>query len=334
MKKKQIISWAIIVILIALLVWKLSLNTKAQLSVKQDSRLLMDTLITITVVAPENKIDATINYGFDEIARIAKLTDRFDNSTELSILNREKELEVSNELEKLILLAEKYRQKSNNAFDIRIGKLSDLWGFGTTDQKVPSNEQIKAALPQGDIVLNDRKVTLPDNVIIDLGALAKGYAIEKARSEMQKTAPSGLILGGGSSIVAWGEHPEKRPWRIGLRHPRESGKLLGIIELEDGWSLGSSGDYERYFVTNGKRYHHILDSRTGYPVEDVYACSVLLKDATLSDLLSTLLFVLGPDQGKAFLQEANLAPIAVFWVVAPGKIVTYEDGVKLPKLTY
>ena len=334
MKPKKYLTWLIIFSLLALIVWKLSLTTKAALTSAKDNRLAMDTLITVTLVAPEDKIRSTFEAGFAEIERISNLTDRFNQSSELAKLNAKRSLTISKELVNLIALGENYRKSSQGAFDLRLGRLSDLWGFGTSLQQVPDKDKIMAALPSGEVDILGTKVSLPDNVLLDLGALAKGYAIERAREIMKKTAPAGLILGGGSSVAAWGMHPEKRPWRIGIRHPRSSTKYLGVIELEDGWSLGSSGDYERYFVKDNKRYHHILNSQTGYPKEDVYACSILIKDATLSDILSTLLFVLGPEQGKTFLEEAKLGPLAAFWVIAPGKIVTYEKGVKLPPLTY
>ncbi len=335
MKPKKYLTCLIILSLLALIVWKLSLTTKAALTSAQDNRLAMDTLITVTLVAPEDKIKSTFQAGFNEIERIANLTDRFNQSSELAELNAKRSLNVSKELVNLIVLGESYRKSSNNAFDLRLGRLSDLWGFGTSLEQVPAKDKIMAALPSKDVEILGPKVSLPGDVLLDLGALAKGYAIERAREIMKKTAPAGLILGGGSSIAAWGMHPEKRPWRIGIRHPRSSTKFLGVMELEDGWSLGTSGDYERYFIKDNKRYHHILDSKTGYPKEDVYSCSILIKDATLSDLLSTLLFVLGPEEGKIFLDNnTKLGPLAVFWVVAPGEIVIYEKGVKLPQLTY
>ncbi len=334
MKQKKLITWILILLLIGLIVWKLSVRTKAALKTEQDTRLMMDTIMTVTLVGSEKNLRPTFQKGFNEMQRIADLTDRHKSGTEINQLNRERSLVISNELAELISLGEEYRKDCDNAFDIRIGKLSDLWGFGTDRQAVPSEKMISAVLPQGDVVISGNKVTLPNDIVLDLGALAKGYAIEKARTIMKKTVPSGLILGGGSSVAAWGEHPEKRPWRIGLKHPRDPAKLLGVIELSDGWSLGTSGDYERYFIENGKRYHHILNSQTGYPVQDVYACTILIEDSTIADILSTMLFVLGPKKGQAYLEKANLGPLAVVWVVAPGKIITYEKGVKLPKLTY
>lgn len=334
MKQKKLITWILILLLIGLIVWKLSVRTKAALKIEQDTRLMMDTIMTVTLVAPEKNLRSSFQKGFDEMQRIADLTDRHKAGTEINRLNTARSLAISKELAELISLGEKYRKNSNNAFDIRIGKLSDLWGFGTERQAVPSEKMINAVLPQGDVIISGNKVNLPNDIVLDLGALAKGYAIEKARTIMKKTAPSGLILGGGSSVAAWGEHPEKRPWRIGLKHPRDPAKLLGVIELNDGWSLGTSGDYERYFSENGKRYHHILDSQTGYPVPDVYACTILIEDSTLADILSTLLFVLGPQKGQTYLEQVDLGPLAVAWVVAPGKIVTYEKGAKLPKLSY
>lgn len=333
-QKKRIIYVAIIVIVLLVLAWRLNIESDVVLVTAQDSRLSMDTLITVTLVAPENSIRSTFVAGFDEIDRVAKMTDRFNNNTDLAELNQKKSLSVKKELVDIIALGEEFRKKSSNAFDIRIAKLADLWGFGTKEQKVPSMEAVNQNMPQGDVAISGSQVSIPENVSLDLGALAKGYAIERARNIMKKSAPAGLILGGGSSVAAWGEHPEGRPWRIGIKHPRDSSKFLGVIELEDGWSLGTSGDYERFFIEESKRYHHIIDGRTGFPKEGVMACSILIKDATLSDILSTLLFVLGPEEGKLFLEKEDLGPLAVFWVLTSNEIVTYEKDVSLPKLTY
>lgn len=320
--------------LLALFIWKLITNSNTTLKTEQDSRLLMDTVITITVVAPADEVKSTLDKGFAEISRIDDLTNRYSLASGVSKLNQARTLEVNQDLINIIKISEEYRKKSSNAFDIRLGRLVDLWGFGDDRQNVPTKEEIDQAMPTGDISITNKKVTLPNDVLIDLGGVAKGYGIEQARNVMKKTSKAGLIVGGGSSVACWGEHPEERPWRVGLKHPRNPTKLIGVIELENGWSLGTSGDYERFFILDSRRYHHILDGRNGYPPEDVYATTIMIKDSTLADMLSTLLFALGPTEGKAFLDNNKLGDLGVIWVVAPGEIITYEKGVKLPELTY
>ncbi|MDD4693204.1 MAG: FAD:protein FMN transferase [Firmicutes bacterium] len=334
MKQKKIITWILIVALLALFIWKLITNSNTTLKTEQDSRLLMDTVITITVVAPADEVKGTLDKGFAEISRIDDLTNRYSLASGVSKLNQARTLEVNQDLINIIKISEEYRKKSSNAFDIRLGRLVDLWGFGDDRQNVPTKEEIDQAMPTGDISITNKKVTLPNDVLIDLGGVAKGYGIEQARNVMKKTSKAGLIVGGGSSVACWGEHPEERPWRVGLKHPRNPTKLIGVIELENGWSLGTSGDYERFFILDSRRYHHILDGRNGYPPEDVYATTIMIKDSTLADMLSTLLFALGPTEGKAFLDNNKLGDLGVIWVVAPGEIITYEKGVKLPELTY
>ncbi|MDD2431252.1 MAG: FAD:protein FMN transferase [Bacillota bacterium] len=334
MKQKKIITWILIVALLALFIWKLITNSNTTLKTEQDSRLLMDTVITITVVAPADEVKGTLDKGFAEISRIDDLTNRYSLASGVSKLNQARTLEVNQDLINIIKISEEYRKKSSNAFDIRLGRLVDRWGFGDDRQNVPTKEEIDQAMPTGDISITNKKVTLPNDVLIDLGGVAKGYGIEQARNVMKKTSKAGLIVGGGSSVACWGEHPEERPWRVGLKHPRNPTKLIGVIELENGWSLGTSGDYERFFILDSRRYHHILDGRNGYPPEDVYATTIMIKDSTLADMLSTLLFALGPTEGKAFLDNNKLGDLGVIWVVAPGEIITYEKGVKLPELTY
>ena len=332
MKQKKLITWILILLLIGLIVWKLSVRTKAALKIEQDTRLMMDTIMTVTLVAPEKNLRSTFQKGFDEMQRIADLTDRHKAGTEINRLNTARSLAISKELAELISLGEKYRKNSNNAFDIRIGKLSDLWGFGTERQAVPSEKMINAVLPQGDVIISGNKVNLPNDIVLDLGALAKGYAIEKARTIMKKTAPSGLILGGGSSVAAWGEHPEKRPWRIGLKHPRDPAKLLGVIELNDGWSLGTSGDYERYFEVNGKRYHHIIDSKTGYPSEnELTGVSIISKKSIDGDALSTTLFVLGIKDGTKLLKQ--LKDVDAIFITKNGEVYISKELQKSFELT-
>jgi thiamine biosynthesis lipoprotein len=136
---------------------------------------------------------------------------------------------------------------------------------------------------------------------IDLGGIAKGYAVDAAiRVLKEKNVESAMVNAGGDIYVLGRKHG--KPWRIGIRHPRRGGEILGIVEVEDK-AIVTSGDYERYFFSEGKRYHHILNPKTGYPANECQSVTIVAKKATIADGLATGVFVLGPREGMDLVES-------------------------------
>lgn len=186
----------------------------------------------------------------------------------------------------------KVYQDSNGCFDITVAPLSRIWGFFSKSYVVPAPEQIKSALKLiGMEKVEERNAALilrPD-VGLDWGAIAKGFGIDLASKSLVRMGISNGFINAGGDLYCWGNNPSDQSWNIGLKHPRESG-FLGILSISD-LGAATTGDYQRYFVKNGIRYHHVFDPRTGYPAQGKQSVTVCGPETLICDALSTALFV-------------------------------------------
>lgn len=229
---------------------------------------------------------------------------------------------LHDEVYHMLEVAQKYAALSDGAFDVTIGPLSRLWREARKTERVPAPEEVAAAQRLvGWEMLHlrpeDRSAFLElPGMAIDLGGLAKGFVLDEMRRIYQAHGvENGLIDFGSSSICALGHNPEGEPWNIGLRHPRseEDSELMAVLPLS-GAMMSTSGDYERrhYFLQDGRRYHHIIDPRTGYPTGDeAVSATVMLPDdvpdaGLVADILSTAAFVMGGEQGREWLRGLDL----------------------------
>ncbi len=200
----------------------------------------------------------------------------------------------------LISQAKQLYRRSNGLFNPAIGQLVSLWGFhsDTLPQGPPPEPTAIANLitqkPGMDaIAINGQRIRSTNPTVqLDFGAFAKGYAIDQIIEKLVDTGINNAIINAGGDLRAIGRHGN-RPWRIGIRNPRQAGVLAGI-ELTEDESVFTSGDYERSYEYDGKRYHHIIDPRTGYPTQGVRSVTVIHHNATEADAAATALFVAGP----------------------------------------
>lgn len=201
------------------------------------------------------------------------------------------------------LLAEANRLSlaSEGLFNPVIGNLIELWGFhdnalpiGTLPDSAAIENLVAENPAVDDITIEaDRVITRNAGVAYDLGGFAKGLAIDRAIERLRESGIEHAIINAGGDLRAIGQRGE-RPWRIGIRHPREPG-ILASIEIAGDDSVFTSGDYERFFEVDGKRYHHIIDPRSGYPASETTSVTVIHSDAATADAAATALFVAGPD---------------------------------------
>lgn len=216
---------------------------------------------------------------------------------------------------RMLEVSQEYSRRTEGAWDVTSAPLTELWGIGTDHERLPSEEEIREAkkrvgwrhllLRPGD---TSAMLELP-GMKISLGGIAKGYALDEVRRIYEKHGVrEGLINMGASSMYALGEK-EGHPWNIGIRHPRGGeGDYFTVIPLSDE-ALSTSGDYERVMERDGKRYHHIMDPSTGSPADSgVMSVTVVISGEVpeagmLSDLLTTAVFVMGPEKGKALLDS-------------------------------
>lgn len=211
------------------------------------------------------------------------------------------EADVPATLRPLIEGTQRLSTQSNGLFNPAIGGLLALWGFQNDElpQQPPSASAIAAWLKNPphmtDLQLTgNHLVTRHRSVQLDFGACAKGYAAEQAIERLRELGIANAIVAVAGDIHVAGTHGE-RPWRVGIRHPREAG-ILGAVELKDGESISTSGDYQRYFTYQGKRFHHILDPRSGYPADTAISVTVIARDGLTADAAATALFIAGAEE--------------------------------------
>jgi thiamine biosynthesis lipoprotein len=280
-----------------------------------------------TLVEIEAPIDKAITAAFQEIARVEWLTSK--SKGELAQLNREaheRPVEVLEELFALLEEALKFKDLTSGKFDISLGKLVDLWGFGSEEEtpRVPAMEEIARLLAGREIILDraKRTVKLGPNAELDLGGIAKGYAVDRAIQVLKDYGVKAALVDAGGDIRILGSRPGKffshRPFRIAIQHPRAETKILGIIKLEGDRAIATSGDYERYFVQDGVRYHHILDPATGRPAQGCSSVTIIAPTALEADALATGIFVLGPERGMELIER--LPEVEGIIVTTEGKI--------------
>ncbi|NWG86697.1 MAG: FAD:protein FMN transferase [Hydrogenophilaceae bacterium] len=223
--------------------------------------------------------------------------------------------------------AARYSEKSEALFNPAIGNLVRLWGFhgdSFEGNRVPAKAEIdrlvQSAPKMSDLGLAGYSVRSRNPVVrIDLGGYAKGYALDLAAAYLKSQGVNNALINIGGNVMALGKHGE-RPWRVGIQHPRKSG-AIALIDLNDGEAIGTSGDYQRYFEAEGKRYCHLIDPRSGWPVQGVQAVTVLARGpqaGVLSDVASKPLFIVGAEGWRQMAEKMGIAE--AMFIDGAGKI--------------
>lgn len=271
---------------------------------------LLGTIVSITIFEGENS-EKVIDECFKNIRELEKKVSSTDLSSIISELNNSaynNDVSVDSEVFALISDSLLFCKESEGAFDIGLGKLIDLWGIGTEQPTVPDMNKLKQYIGfKGceHIFLDYEQSTIrydDSRVSINLGACAKGYALDKAVAFLKQNGVTSALLDFGGSIYTIGDKNGKG-FDIGIANPSDSG-VGGVINGLSDASVVTSGDYQRYFEQDGKRYHHILDSKTAFPSESgVRSVSVVCDNAFKGDCLSTAAFVLGAEKGSVLLDR-------------------------------
>ena len=263
-----------------------------------------------------------------------------DLENKLSVTNPESEIskinssannaiKISEDTLALISTALDVNKKSGGAFDITIYPIVKLWGFTTGKYEVPNKEEILKNLEYVDssnITLNEKEgtVTVPQNIEIDLGGIAKGYAGKKAAEKIRSMGIESALLNLGGNIQTIGSKPDGSAWGVSICNPEDSSKQLCRIEVVDK-AVVTSGGYQRYFEENGKSYHHIIDPKSGYPAENgLLSVTIVDEDGMLCDALSTTLFVLGKDKALEYCEKYGIEAI----LMTDDKKIYVTDGLK------
>lgn len=271
----------------------------------------MATELTVSVYRPRAEaglVPDDLAAAHDEVTAVDRMMSLYRADSELVALNAKAgggPVAVSAPLFEVLLAAEHYARLSSGAFDVTVQPLVELWGFYRVERAaIPPPARILKAKEQvgfARVALDTkaRTATLAAGTRIDLGAIAKGYAVDAALDALRARGVRAALVNLGGNIGVLGRRPDGKPWAVGIQHPRAN-RLIGRLLFWDG-AVATSGDYDRYFEAAGKRYSHVLDPRSGWPADGVYSLTVAAPNATAADALSTAGFVLGEGHGMALL---------------------------------
>ncbi len=326
--KKKIVYITIVTFVFALLAFTLFRKKPSDALVY--NRMLMGTLVEITIYEKSGvDTDLAADRAFAEIERLEKIFSSYIPDSDVSRVSAGAggmKVPVAPEVIEALKTAVSISDLSEGAFDPTVGALGKLWGYSGEKGVLPSKTEIAKALP----LVDYKKIEIdPDSgsirlsgkaMVLNLGGVAKGYIVKKALDALEKEGVTRAIIHAGGDMAVFGGD-EKTPFSIGIQDPRIK-KLLGTARVSDG-AVSTSGDYERFFMKDGKRYHHILDPKTGWPATQTRSVTIIAKDHTLADGLSTAVFVLGPEKGMALIERLDAVEGVI---VDKNGVVTISSG--------
>jgi len=280
----------------------------------------MDTVITISVAShSKGHAEQAIDSAFSEIKRLEALFDFYSPDSEVSRINRHAGLSrvtVSPDMLTVLERASFVSKETGGAFDITTGALLVLYDFYHGIK--PQQRAIEKHLPLVNykavhIDKKDTSVFLEKTgMLIDLGGIVKGYAADRAVETLKRAGiRSGLVAVAGD-IKAFGLKPNEKPWKVGIKDPRAEGNddTIATLDLKD-MAISTSGDYERHFILEGERYHHLLSPATGYPAQTCQSVSIIAEEGALADAFATGIFILGPETGIKVIEKMGFGGLII-----------------------
>lgn len=272
----------------------------------RESLFAMDTYMTLTVYGEQAQ--EGISMAREEILRLERMLSTTETSGMVARLNREKKLRVSEEIAGLWSVSYDIFRQTEGAFDVTIYPVMKAWGFTGDTFRVPEKWELQRLLERVDsnrvsLQKDALILELPPDGELDFGGIAKGYAGEQLAEEWKEMGIHSALLDLGGNIQLVGSKPDGSDFKIGIRNPLEETGTLGTLCASDK-AIVTSGGYERYFEEGNKRYHHILDPKTGYPADsDILSATVVCEKGSLADGYSTALFVMGREKAISFWRE-------------------------------
>lgn len=264
----------------------------------------MDTVMSLTAYGSHAR--EALDSASAEIQRLDKLFSISSETGDIYRVNRDGEGDLSEDTRSLLASALEYGKDTNGIFDCTIEPVMEAWGFTTKNYRIPSDSELAELLSHVDastVTLSGNHVTLPEDVKLDLGGIAKGFTSARVMEVFKNSGVTSGIISLGGNVQTLGTKPDEKLWRVGIQDPNDLNAMFAVVEVSDE-AVITSGAYQRYFEENGVHYHHIIDPRTGYPAESgLTSVTIISPDGTLADALSTSLFIMGPDDASAFWQN-------------------------------
>lgn len=290
MNKKEWINLIIIIFLLSFSYYRFK-NRTFNFSQIQ---IVMDTQVEIFAVSHSSNIDRLVLQAFDLIRQYDnKFSYYNENSRLYAINNTDEEIyQIDNDFYTILSVAQQIYHKSNNLYDISIANLIDVWDF--ENGIVPNYLEIQDAINNtgfDKISFTDTTLSIPNNIKLNFGSIAKGFIIDKAIDFLIANGVKEAYINAGGDLKFYSGN--KKKWRVGIQHPRDKKQVIISFQIPD-MAVVTSGDYERYFIFNNQRYHHIINPKTGYPSDESISVTVFSKDAMLADALSTAALLMNP----------------------------------------
>lgn len=300
---------------------------KAEQSRYESTREMLGTFVSITLFADnEDAADRAGNAAFNRIAEVERLMSSYYEFSKISLLNKfgfwnTKPLAVGDDTLHVLEASVEYSKLSDGAFDVTVAPLIKLWRQAAQEQVLPDEAAIDEALKSvgcQHVQLDADTKTVRfarREMEVDLGGIAKGYAADMALEELRCHGITAALVNAGGDIAVMGKPPGQDAWRVGIQNPgRQNERLPDVIHLADG-AVATSGNYERYAEIEGRRFSHIIDPRTGRPVERISSVTVVAADAMRADALATAFSVLGP--AASLKLAAQLDDVEAMFIIAP-----------------
>jgi len=300
--------------------------------VHRDSFLAMSSYVELTVVeAPPHDYDTALRRVEDEVARLESVLSDYDPDSNVGRLNRRATTQMAPETRLLLERAQRVCHETGGAFDVSLGPIKRLWGFGDdATPAVPARADIDRLLqhigcdvyritPEGTLHWNDPEAR------IDLGGIAQGLVAQRTADILRQEGFENFLINVSGDILVGGTRPDGQAWRIGVQDPRRPEGLVARLSLVRP-ALTTSGDYEQAFFADGQRYHHIFDPMTGFPARGCASVSVFCNDAIDADCYATAVFVLGPQKGLAFLESRPDLEGLITVETSPGSVRVLQSS--------
>ena len=298
----------------------------------QKAEAIMGTDVTITVVAKTAREgESAIEAGMAELRRLDAMMSLYKDTSEITRVNLaagKEPVKVSPEMIEVVEQALEVSKLSGGVFDITIGPLVVLWQMRLKEGKVPTDAEIAdiRKLVSYKYIIVDKKASTiflkKPGMIMDLGGM-KGYIADRVADLLRKRGISNAVIALAGDIWVLGHREDGKDWRIGVQHPRQPDKVLTTLDLSDKY-ISTSGDYERFVIREKKRYHHIIDPRTGMPSRGVISATLIGKKGALIDPLTKAPFILGPAEGMEIVKKLGAEAI----IVDEDGHVYMTDGIK------
>lgn len=305
-KKEGYWKWVIVVLVFFVVGFLISRYSDNDNHLYKRTQILLGTVVEIQIrEKDQKKADNAITKAFEEIKRIDELFSTYNDKSEVWRINHSSDtlLKIDDEIYNLLVLCDSVTKLSDGYFDVSLDSLTRLWGFNTNNPKLPTKIEIDSVLKisgwENIRLIVNQSIIKKKNVGFNFGAIAKGYAVDKAIEVLKNFGVKEALVNAGGDVKVFGKQ-----WKVGVQHPREPRDIIKILKLENN-SVATSGDYEQYFEAEGKRYHHILNPKTGYPTSGIQSVSIINKSNTFADALATAVFVLGLKDGMSLVESLD-----------------------------